>query len=447
MQVYGKIDGAASERAVRPLAHPLSGEFSVPGDKSLSHRALLLASMARSASRLRGLLDSWDVRSTFDILRQLGVSVSGSWDDLRLQGWGDERRAGPLRLDCGNSGTAMRLLSGVLAAGQGEYILSGDASLNSRPMRRIIGPLRAMGVDISGSAGFTAPLVLRSQSRLRAIEWTLPMASAQVKSCILLAGVQAEGETVIFGDGGSRDHTERLLTSLGVSVAEADGIVRLQGPARWDGFQFCIPGDLSSAAFLAALALLVPGSDIRIKGVNLNPTRLGFFRLAQRMGADLSWQERGAEMGEPWGDLQVRFSVLNGIEIAPDEVPGCQDELMLLAVLASAASGVTSVSGAGELRCKESNRLAYTVRELRRLGADICELEDGWRVRGPVRWQSGRVTTHGDHRLEMSLAAAALAASPPRETLIENTGWSAVSWPHFWENNIFARQDVPGGKR
>ncbi len=432
-------DNPAHERLLRPLNSPLLGTFRVPGDKSLSHRALLLASMARTPSRLRGLLDSWDVRSTYNILRHLGVKFSGCWEDLQVRGWGNKRQAGPLALDCGNSGTAMRLLSGVLAAGEGNYVLSGDVSLNSRPMRRIIEPLRAMGVDISGTSGFTAPLALKSQPRLRAVEWTLPMASAQVKSCLLLAGIQAEGETVVFGDGGSRDHTERLLTALGADIRKDGQTVRLLGPAQWDGFRMHIPGDLSSAAFPAALALLVPGSDIHISGVSLNPTRLGFFRLARRMGAALTWRVLGDDMGEPWGEMRVRFSPLRGIEIAPSEVPGCQDELMLLAVLAAAAHGLTSVRGAGELRCKESDRLAYTALELHRLGVKIRECQDGWRVQGPTVWKSAKVKTHGDHRLEMALAAAALAASPVRETLLEDIGWSGVSWPNFWEADFFGK--------
>ncbi|MBQ7567895.1 3-phosphoshikimate 1-carboxyvinyltransferase [bacterium] len=433
MNGQAPADGV-SYRLLRPLSRPLTGSFSVPGDKSLSHRALMLAAMGRGVSKVRGLLDSWDVRSTYSVLRELGAGFSGSWNELQIQGWGENRHVGPLVLDCGNSGTTMRLLAGVLAAGQGEYELVGDASLSRRPMQRIVQPLRHMGAVISCSANGTAPLSIESQPRLCPINWAMPIASAQVKSCILLAGAQSAGETTVSGDAGSRDHTERLLEALGVHAQRCGGkAVSLCGPAQWDGFSMSIPGDLSSAAYLATLALLVPDSDITINGVGLNPTRLGFFRLIKRMGADVTWQERGLELGEPFGDMRVRFSALRGIDVVPEEVPGCIDELIVLAVLAASADGETSVSGAGELRRKESNRITATVGELRRLGVDICEREDGWTVKGPTAWKSGRVDTHGDHRLEMSLAVAALACSSPRETVIENAVWSGVSWPGFWE--------------
>ncbi|MDO5296556.1 MAG: 3-phosphoshikimate 1-carboxyvinyltransferase [bacterium] len=419
-------------RIVCPLQHPLTGTLAVPGDKSLSHRALLLAAMARTPSRLSGLLDSWDVRSTYSIIQQLGAKFSGPWNNLSVQGWENKRCPGPLPLDCGNSGTSMRLLAGALAGGNGCYTLTGDSSLNARPMRRIVEPLCFMGADISCTADYTAPLLLNSRSCLRAIQWELPMASAQVKSCLLLAGTQAEGMTVISAGAGCRDHTERLLSSLGVGVHSHSGTVQVEGPAQWDGFRMNIAGDLSAAAYPVGIAATVPGSRITVSGVNLNPTRLGFYRILRRMGAAVTWKVRGVEMGEPWGDLQAEYNGLRGTVIEPEEIPGCVDELILLAVMAASAQGTTELRGAEELRCKESDRLSSTVRELLRLGVDIRERKDGWTVHGPTRWQSGQVCTHGDHRLEMSLAAAALAASPARETIIEDARWSAISWPSFW---------------
>lgn len=416
---------------VRPSG-PFALDLRVPGDKSLSHRAVILAAMARGRSVLTDLSGSRDVRSTMRCVRALGAGLRAEGEAWAVEGWGPEGPREPSGvLDCGNSGTTIRLLAGVLAAGQGFAVLTGDRALRRRPMGRVVEPLARMGARISGRAGGRlAPLAIQG-SRLRGGDLELPVASAQVKSCVLLAGLSAEGATAVAEPAPSRDHTERMLEALGVPLARSGPRVRLPGPCELPGFRFQVPGDPSSAAFLAAAAVLTPGSRAVVRDLDLNPGRVGFFHLLQRMGAEIRLEVRRRELGEPVGDLEARSSPLRAIEVGPAEVPGAIDELPLLAVVATQARGTTVVRGAGELRHKESDRLRAVVGELRRMGARIAERPDGFEVEGPTRLRGAAVRCHRDHRLEMGLAVAALNADG--ETRLAGAGWCDISFPGFWD--------------
>ncbi|HXE71271.1 MAG TPA: 3-phosphoshikimate 1-carboxyvinyltransferase, partial [Candidatus Nitrosotenuis sp.] len=340
-------------------------------------------------------------------------------------------------LNCGNSGTSLRLLAGILAAGSHFAVLTGDASLRRRPMARVVEPLRRMGAQLWGRRRDTlAPLAIRG-APLQPLNYTLPVASAQVKSCLLLAGLAAGVEVVLHEPLPSRDHTERLLAALGLPLVRQGDTLRLQ-PAPLPSFRFRVPGDPSAAAFLVAAAVTGQDCQVVLEGVGLNPTRLGFFHLLRRMGADIRLALEGQELGEPVGRIEARSSELHGVEVGPEEVPSAIDELPLLAVVACRARGVTVVRGAQELRHKESDRIGALVRELAAMGAAIAERPDGFEVQGPCRLRGTRVRCHRDHRLEMSLAVAALAAEGP--TRLSGAGWSGVSFPGFW-------QLFPGGVR
>lgn len=417
---------------VHPEASPWQLRLSVPGDKSLSHRALILAAMARGESFLGGLSESRDVRTTLRCLQALGARIRPQAGGRVVSGWGP---AGPLEpgkvLDCGGSGTTLRLLAGVLAAGRGLAVLSGDSSLRRRPMARIVDPLVRMGARIWGRAGGRlAPLALQG-GPLGDLSWELPVASAQVKSCLLLAGLQAGVRVELREPLPSRDHTERMLKALGVPLECSGGTLRLAGVAELPGFRLSVPGDPSSAAFLVAAAVMNPGARVRIEGVCLNPGRLGFFEILRRMGGRVRWEVTGSELGEPVGWIEAAGSELRGLEVGAGEVPAALDELPLLAVVATRGAGRTRVSGAGELRRKESDRIGCLVGELQRMGARIREQEEGFEVEGPVRLAGGTVRCHRDHRLEMSLAVAALSASGPTRLL--GAGFSEVSFPGFWD--------------
>lgn len=406
----------------------------------MSHRALVLAALADGVSEIEGLLPSRDVQATARCLRSLGARLEPGG---RVRGWGERGWREPDGvLRCGNSGTTMRLLAGVLAAGKGLAVLDGDASLRRRPMARITGPLRRMGARVAGrQGGRFAPLVLQGGS-LSGLSYRLPVASAQVKSCLLLAGLRAAAPVELEEPFRSRDHTERMLQALGVGIHTREGWVLLDPPGRpLPPFRFAVPGDPSSAAFPVAATVLHPGARVRLEGVGLNPTRTGFYELLRRMGARLELLPERTEMGEPVGSIRAEGSDLVGIEVGPEEVPGAIDELPLLAVVACAARGVTRVRGARELRHKESDRIGAVVEELSRMGADIRETEDGFSVRGPCRLEGTTVRCHRDHRLEMGLAVAALAARGP--SCLEGAGWCDVSFPGFWEMLERLAQGVP----
>lgn len=423
---------------VRGGAGALRGRVRAPGDKSLTHRALLLAAMAHGESRIRGANAGDDCCRLLAALRALGVAVRGEPPgEIAIDGRGVEAwRAPEGPLDLGNSGTALRLLAGALAVRSLDVTLTGDASLRARPMLRVVEPLRRMGARIDGAdGGRHAPLVVSGPApgaRLRAIRYVAPIPSAQVKSAILLAGLGADGVTSIAEAVVSRDHTERLLKSMGAQLAFCDGNARLTpgrplSPLDWD-----LPRDTSGAAFLLAAACLVPGSEVVAEGVSLNPTRTGFLDVMRRMGAEIACAETGAAYREPVGDVTARAAPLRGTAVAPREVPALVDEVPILAAVAACAEGETRFDGVGELRMKESDRLDAIVSGLRTLGAEAEAGAETLVVRGgaAARLRGARVESRGDHRIAMAFAVLGLVASG--ETAIDGAEMIETSFPGFY---------------
>lgn len=413
--------------SVKPAEAPLNGRVQPPGDKSMSHRALIFGGLAEGTTRITGLLESGDTNATREAMAQLGARFEVRGDALEVTGLGAEgpRQAEAL-LDMGNSGTAMRLLAGVLA-GQGfTSTLSGDVSLNSRPMGRVIRPLQLMGADIEAEEGGRAPLRIAGRSPLTAIDYDSPVASAQVKSCVLLAGLYADGVTSVREPRLSRDHTERMLPQFGVTLGPGPSI---EGGQRLQATRFRVPADPSSAAFLAAAALLVPGSDVTLEGVGMNPTRDGFFRVLERMGARIEREETGDSGGEPIADLRVRYSpALQGVDVPAEWIPAMIDEVPVLLALAACASGTTRIREAEELRVKESDRIAVMATGLARLGVNVKEYPDGIDVvGGPCR--HALVEAAHDHRCAMSFAVLGLRAEGG--VTIDGAEYIDTSYPGF----------------
>ena len=404
--------------ATQPAGEPLRGELTPPGDKSISHRALIFACLAQGASRIRGLLESEDVRATARACRQLGMTMRREGDEWLLEGVGArglQAPSGPL--DMGNSGTAMRLLAGVLAAQPFASELVGDASLSRRPMRRIVTPLERMGARIETAEGGTPPLRITGNPDLRGIDYESPVASAQVKSCLLLAGLYASGHTSVREPLKSRDHTEKMLPAFGVPLYGDCGV---RGGSRLTGATLRVPADISSAAFFLVAAALVPGSDLLLRDVGLNETRDGIVHVLQAMGASLEVRNRRLFGGEPVGDLRIRYAGrLRGVDIPVDRVPALIDELPVILALAATAEGSTRLRGAAELRVKESDRLAVMGRGLRALGVRLDEYDDGMDVHGgplgAMIDESGGVAVDGagDHRCAMSFCVLGQVAAGP----------------------------------
>lgn len=407
----------------------IRGEARVPGDKSISHRALILGAMAKGEMEIRGLSPARDVRSTAECLRALGVELSLEEEKALVHGRGPESFSPPLKpLDCGNSGTTMRLLAGVLAGRPFESVLVGDESLSRRPMRRVVEPLSLMGAEIHAREGNLPPLRVRG-GRLRGIHYRLPVASAQVKSAIMLAGLQAEGETVVEEPLPSRDHTERMLLFFGAQLEKDGTRIRLV-PGELRARPVAVAGDFSSAAFLLAAAAPRPGAEVLVHSVGVNPTRTGFLEVLREMGADVAVLGRDEIAGEPVADIRVRGRELRGIELGGEIVPRMIDEIPLVFVLATQAAGTTVVRGARELRVKESDRISAMAENLRRLGAEVRELPDGMEIRGPRRLRAARLLGFMDHRVVMACAVAALFAEG--ESVIEGAEWAEVSFPGFF---------------
>ena len=407
----------------------VSGALRPPGDKSISHRALILAGVARGRSRIEGLLTAADVQSTAGVLRALGVGLPTLGDGLVVSGVAPRFLRSPEKpLQCGNSGTTARLMAGVVAGAGIAAFFEGDDSLSRRPMRRIAEPLRAMGAHVNLAPHGGLPMGVAGDP-LRAIEWDSPVASAQVKSCILLAAVLGGVHAVVREPHRSRDHTERMLSARGVAV-HVDGTTVAVEPGQVLHPTDCsVPADPSSAAFFVALALLAGSGEILIRDVCLNETRTGFFRVLKRMGADLRVEDRREEAGEPVGTIIARPSRLRGVAVAPDEVPALIDELPLFACVAARAEGRSSVRGAGELRFKESDRIGSLVANLRALGAQAEELEDGFEVSGSDARLRGTVRTGGDHRIAMAFGVLGALGN---EVAIDDPGCVRVSFPDFW---------------
>ena len=406
------------------------GKIRVPGDKSISHRALILAALARGRSRIRGLLQSADVRSTAGALAALGAALPGLSDDLAVdsEGYGVMRPPGR-ELDCGNSGTTARLLSGVIAGAGVDAILAGDASLSRRPMRRVAEPLRQMGATVELPAHGGLPMRVAAQG-LRRIDWESPVPSAQVKSAILLAAVLGGVSARVSEPHLSRDHTERMLRARGVDVGGTGLTTEVAAGQTIAPADVAVPADPSSAAYFVAIALLADSGSLRITDVCLNETRTGFFDALLRMGADLAITDQRVEAGETIGTLTARPSSLRGIAVGAGDVPSMIDELPLLACVAACAEGETVVEGASELRVKESDRIAAVVSNLRSVGADAEEHADGFRVAGSAKRLAGDVATFGDHRMAMSFGI--LGAVRGNRIAIDDRECVAVSYPGFW---------------
>ena len=417
---------------VRTIGRPakLAGELTVPGDKSISHRSLILNAMARGTARITGLSNGEDVMSTMACLRGMGVTITegASPSEYTIQGYGPVLEEASDILDAGNSGTSMRLLSGLLAAQPFLSVITGDGSLRSRPMRRIVEPLQMMGAQVLGRQnGSLAPLVIQGGS-LKGIEYDLPVASAQVKSCIMLASLSADGETVIHQPAPSRDHTERMVTAMGASIEE-DGLALHVKPGALKSVDIAVPGDISSAAFWIVAGLCHPDSQVLVRGVGLNPSRTGIIDALRAMGAGDSLQllNERTEGGEPVADVLATTGELQGTEIAGDMIPRILDEIPILAVAACFASGETVIRDAAELRVKESDRIATTVQELSRLDAHIEAREDGMVIRGTGRLTGAACQSHGDHRLAMSMAVCGMLADGEVEVHGSNDSRCVIS--------------------
>ena len=411
----------------------VAGELTVPGDKSISHRSLICSALAEGTSRVRAILQSADVHSTAGVLRALGVNVPPLGDDISITGVGLRGLRNPSTdLDCGNSGTSTRLLAGVVAGSGVTGRFVGDASLSGRPMRRIAKPLGAMGATVELPEHGGLPMTVRG-APLREVEWVNETGSAQVKSCIMLAALCAGVEAKVVESPRSRDHTERMLASQGVDVWVNDESVLLHPAKRLDPLDVAVPGDPSSAAFFAGLAALAPDGELLLRRVCVNETRTGFLAALKEMGADVELVDRERLAGEWVADVLVKAgATLRGIRIGREAIPTLIDELPLVACLAAYAEGETRVTGAEELRVKESDRIAVVVSNLRALGADVEELPDGFVVRGTSPTLRGRVVTHGDHR--MAMAFGVLGVLPGNEIDVDDRDCVAVSYPAFWSH-------------
>lgn len=410
----------------------VSGVVRAPGDKSISHRALILSALARGKSRVSNILESADVHSTAGVLRTLGAGIPPLSNEFVITGAGSRLRSSSDPLDCGNSGTTTRLMAGVVAGSGLTATFVGDASLSRRPMRRIAEPLAAMGANVELADHGGLPMTVRG-APLRPITWDSRVASAQVKSAIFLAALTAGVPATVREPHPSRDHTERMLRGRGIAIAtsESGTTIEIEGGQVLRPEDVSVPADPSSAAFWVALAALSGGGDIELTDVCLNPTRTGFLDVMRRMGARIALGNQRVEGGEPLGSIVVGASTLRALDIAAEQVPAMIDELPLFACVAARAEGTSVVRGAGELRVKESDRIATLVSNLRTLGADAEELDDGFRITGSDRPLRGRITTNGDHRIAMAFGV--LGALAPNAIEIDDPECVAVSYPGFWD--------------
>jgi len=409
---------------------PLRGTVHVPGDKSITHRALILSALAEGDSTIRGYCRGEDCLHTLSALQKLGIPIEIEPDQVHVSGkglWGLTEPAEPL--DCGNSGTGLRLLTGVLAGQQFFTVLTGDASLRSRPMGRIVKPLQLMGAHIQGrKGGNLAPLAVTG-SRLKGSDYVSPVSSAQIKSAVLLAGLFAEGETRFSEPLQSRDHTERMFRFFGIPFDVEGNSIRVTGGQSFQAKDLFVPGDLSAAAFFIVGASIVPDSEVRIPNIGLNPARTGILDILTEMGANIQIDNQRDESGEPVGDLVIRTAPLHGIAIGASQVPTTIDEFPIFCVAAALAQGKTTVTGAEELRVKETDRIQAMATELKKLNVAIEETPDGFVVQGGSSLQGGHCQSYGDHRVAMAIAIAGLTAESP--TVIDDTDCIETSFPGF----------------
>lgn len=406
----------------------LTGQTGVPGDKSISHRAVMLGAIAKGRSQVRNWLAAGDTQATLAAMRSLGVRIEArDANTLTIHGGGLREAAAPLYL--ANAGTGIRLLAGLMVGQPFPSALDGSEQLRRRPMKRITAPLQKMGADIRATAG-CSPMYIRP-APLSGIRYAMPVASGQVKSAVLLAGLYADSPTTVIEPGPARDHTERILRAMGAEIAGEGSRLTIVPTDSLSPLDITVPGDFSSAAFLLAAALLVPDSDLIIRGVNLNPTRCGLLDVLMEMGGDIRIEITGAEAGEPMGDLHVKTSELKGIEIGGETVVRMIDEFPVLMVAALHAAGATVVRDAKELRVKETDRIAVMAQELGKMGAEVEERADGFRIAGGQSLAGAAVDGHDDHRIAMSMTVAGLTAAD--ETLVRGAACIGDSFPGFAE--------------
>ena len=432
------------KRTVRPAA-ALRGEITVPGDKSISHRAMMIGGICEGITEIEGFSNGEDPWRTVSAMRALGVEVEEREDVLRVHGVGLHGLKPPeTEIDAGNAGTMMRLLSGILAGQRFETVLTGDEYLRGRPMRRIIEPLREMGAEISGVEDEYPPLTIRGGG-LEPIRYDMPISSAQVKSCILFAGLYAQGRTAVIERAASRDHTERMLRAAGATVERSTlqdregAVVSIEGEPSLAAQQIVVPGDLSAAAFFLVAATLVPESEVILRNVGLNPTRRGVVEALRRMGARVTIENERTVCGEPMGDLLVKSSSLKRIRIAGDLIPNVIDEIPILAIAATQVPGEVIIRDAADLRAKETDRISAMVENLRRMGAKVGEMPDGLIVEGGYTLQGAEIDSFGDHRIAMAFAIAGLLAQD--EVVIDGAEWVDTSFPGFFDVLESLRED------
>jgi 3-phosphoshikimate 1-carboxyvinyltransferase len=414
-------------------AKSFKGEFSPPPDKSISHRAVIFSSLSKGKSIIKNFLRAEDPISTINAFRTLGVDIKDTGDEIIIDGKGIHGLKEPDRIiDCRNSGTTMRLLSGILSGNPFFSVLTGDESLQQRPMSRIITPLRQMGAEIMARCDDRYPPIAIRGKRLKAIQYTMPVASAQVKSALLLAGLYADGETEVIEPLQSRDHTERMLPAFGAEIKIEDLHTKIKGGTELQGLEIYVPGDFSSAAFFIVGALLIRDSEIIIRGVGINPTRTGLLSALQEMGADIRISNMKDVSGEPVADIYCKGGrELNGIQITKEKIPSLIDEFPVLCVAATQAMGITAIRGAGELRVKESDRIKAMTTELRKMGVKIEEFEDGLNITGGGRLNGTVIESYKDHRIAMAMAIAAIIADGT--TTINDVSSVSISFPGFFE--------------
>lgn len=414
---------------------PLTGRIRAPGDKSISHRAIMFGAIAQGRTTVSGLLEGADILATADAMRALGATVTRRKEgDWIIDGVGAAGLQSPdTVIDCGNAGTGVRLIMGVASAYDLTVTFTGDESLRSRPMNRVLDPLRQMGVSAEAQDGGRLPCMIRSSGGLSAIDYAPPKASAQVKSCVLLAGLGAKGRTTVRELHATRDHTETMLTAFGVPVHRDGLAVSIDGPASLNATHVDVPGDPSSAAFAIVAALMVPGSDVVVEGVMLNPRRTALYEALMQMGADITFEnERAMGGGERVADIRARHAELTGITVDPARAADMIDEYPILAVAASVATGDTVMNGIHELRVKESDRIAATVALLRNNGVAVTDRDDGMTVTGGAVAGGGTVITHHDHRIAMSALILGCVADAP--VTVDDARMIATSYPDFFDH-------------
>lgn len=419
------------ERIVKKTT-PLKGELFVASDKSISHRAVIFSSLARGEGIVKNFLQANDTLSSCNCMRKLGISIEEKNSLLKICGKGLEGLEEPKTiLDCGNSGTTIRLLSGLLASQPFFSVLSGDESLNARPMKRVILPLSSMGAEILARDNNLYPPIAIRGKLLNGKDYRLPVASAQLKSALILAALNAQDETILHEKEKSRDHTERMLAAMGADIESSELTIRIRPGKELMPQEFMVPGDISSAAFFLVAATIIPGSELLIKDVGINPSRTGIIEILRTMGAKVKMENQRLFAGEEVADILVSSSDLKAVKVDGEIIPRLIDELPVLAVAMAAADGESTVRGAGELRVKETDRISAVSSELARMGVQIEDLDDGFIIQGnPDTLQGNLVNSHGDHRIAMSLAVAALRAQG--ETRISGAEAVSISFPEFW---------------